>query len=95
MIVHQRSGADDFAERRAGGRDLDFLDDRLAAGLIDELLAEAVFPAAAVADGPQAAGGRVDLGFEEFVADAVAGRRALTALRISDSAVASPARRCD
>ena len=42
VIVNQRSGADDLTDRRAGGCNLDSFDDRLAAGLVDESLPEAV-----------------------------------------------------
>src|SRR5262249_17077024 len=66
--VEQHSLGDDLAQGRAGRVDLRLVPPHRAAGVEDQLLAEAVAARAVVAEGAEATGRRVDLCLEVLVA---------------------------
>ena len=71
LFPHENAFGDNFTEGGAGGRDLDFLDDHAAAGIEDEHLPEPADARLVIANRLQPAGGGIDLGLEEIVADRV------------------------
>src|SRR5262249_5829685 len=75
LFAAERAARDDLAHGGPRGDDLDLLRLHDRAGVVDQLLADAVDVGAVVVDGAGAAGGGVTLGLEELVADATSARQ--------------------